>query len=192
MIKKYVICLVLFFLTEAARPADDQYAVTKIPLQLLKGANAVVRLDERHIVLKNLEKMVMRNHYVITILNEKGDKFADLVEDYDKFNSIESIEGILYNAEGKKIKSLKKNEIKDVSISSDNLAVDGRLKVHNFYYKIYPYTVEYIVETIKKETMFFPQWVPVPHEFVAVEKSNISIEVPAGYKLRYKAFNYDK
>ena len=192
MTKKYFIYLVLIFLTGSVNASDDQYAVSKIPLQLLKGANAVVRLDERHVELKSLEKMVIRNHYVITILNEKGDRFADLVEDYDRFNNIESIEGSLYNSEGKKIKSLKKNEIKDVSITSDNLAVDGRLKVHNFYYKVYPYTVEYIVETIKKETMFFPQWVPVPNEFVSVEKSKIIIEVPVGYNLRYKTFNYNK
>jgi hypothetical protein len=171
---------------------DGEYAVSKISPALLKNANAVIRLDEQKVVLKNLEKMIIRNHFVITILNEKGDKFADLVEVYDRFNSIESIEGVLYHADGKKFKSLKKNEIKDVSMTSDNMAVDGRLKVHNFYYKIYPYTVEYIVETTKKETMFFPQWIPVPDESVAVEKSNITIEVPLGYKLRYKAFNYDK
>jgi len=171
---------------------DGEYAVAKIPLQLLKGANSVVRLDEQRVVVKNLEKMVLRNHYVITILNEKGDEHADWIEEYDNFNSIESIEGVLYDADGKKIKSLKKNEIRDVSITSDNLAVDGRLKVHNFYYKVYPYTVEYTVETVKKETMFFPQWIPVPDEFVAVEKSSMSVEVPVGYKLRYKTFNYDK
>jgi transglutaminase-like putative cysteine protease len=171
---------------------DGEYAVAKIPLQLLKGANSVVRQDEQRVVVKNLEKMVLRNHYVITILNEKGDEHADWIEAYDNFNSIESIEGALYDADGKKIKSLKKNEIRDVSITSDNLAVDGRLKVHNFYYKVYPYTVEYTVETVKKETMFFPQWIPVPDEFVAVEKSSMSVEVPVGYKLRYKTFNYDK
>lgn len=190
--KRYFTFFALFFLIKSTNAADDQYSIAKIPLQLLKGANAVIRLDEQSVVLKSLEKMVIRNHYVITILNEKGDRFADLTEQYDKFNSIESIDGNLYNAEGKKIKSLKKNEIKDVSITSDNLAVDGRLKAHNFYYKVYPYTVEYIVETIKKETMFFPQWVPVPNEFVSVEKSNITIEVPVGYKLRYKTFNYNK
>ncbi|MEP7374205.1 MAG: DUF3857 domain-containing protein [Chitinophagaceae bacterium] len=177
-----------YFHTKAA---DSEYAIARIPAQLVKGANAVIRLDEKRVILKNLEKMVIQSRYVITVFNEKGDKFADLVEEYDKFNSIESIEGILYNPEGKKIKSLKKSDIKDVSIASDmSLAVDGRLKVHNFYYKAYPYTVEYIVEIVKRETMFFPQWIPVPDELVSVEKSSMSIEVPANYKLRYKAFNY--
>src|SRR5688572_16641352 len=115
MMKRYFIFFALFFLVKSTSAADDQYSIAKIPLQLLKGANAVVRLDEQTVVLKSLEKMVIRNHYVITILNEKGDRFADLTEQYDKFNSIESIDGNLYNAEGKKIKSLKKNEIKDVS-----------------------------------------------------------------------------
>ena len=146
--QKFFLFLVMLSCLRVAA-ADGDYAVSKISPALLKNANAVVRFDEQHVVLKNLEKMVIYNHYVITILNEKGDRFADLTEVYDKFNSIESIEGNLYDAEGRRIKGLKKNEIKDFGIASDmNLAVDGRLKVHNFYYKIYPYTVEYRVETI--------------------------------------------
>ena len=36
----------------------------------------------------------------------------------------------------KRSRVLKKKDIKDFGIASDmNLAVDGRLKVHNFYYK---------------------------------------------------------
>lgn len=189
--KKYLIFFAICFVANA-NAADNPYSILNIPAQLLKGANAVVRLDEQHVTLKNLEKMVIRNHYVITILNEKGDRFADMVEQYDKFNDIESIDGNLYDAFGKKIKSVKKNQIKDLSISANNLAVDGRIKAHNFYHKSYPYTVEYIVETIKRETMFFPQWRPVPGEMVAVEKSSITIQVPNGYKLRYKTFNYPK
>ena len=45
---------------------------------------------------------------------KRGIDLADLTEVYDKFNSIESIEGILYDAEGRRIKGLKKNEIKDL------------------------------------------------------------------------------
>ena len=71
-----------------------------------------------------------------------------------------------------------------------NLAVDGRLKVHNFYYKVYPYTVEYRVETVKKKLCFSPNGFQFLAKLVSVEKSSMSIEVPENYKFRYKAFNY--
>lgn len=172
---------------------NEQYAANRIPLDVSKGANAVIRLDERRMVLKNLEKLTVHRHFVITVLNEKGDELTNLVEFYDKFNSIESIQGVLYDGSGKKIKTLKRSDIRDVGIiTEEDLAVDGRVKLHNFYYKNYPYTVEYIVETVKKETMFFPDWLPVPDESIGVEKSSISIDVPADYKFRYTTFNYDK
>lgn len=191
--KKIASILGLLLIAHVALWAGDgDYAISRIPLKLLKNANAVIRLEEEHVVLKNLERMVTEHHFVITVLNEKGEKFADVSESYDAFNTIESIEGTLYDANGKKIKSSKKGDIQDVSISSDmNLAMDGRLKVHSFYYKYYPYTVEYTIKKAKKETMFFPQWKPVPDELISVEKSIISISVPADYKLRYKAFNYN-
>ena len=189
--KKLIIASALIFLTlQSLMAADGEYAVSKIPLNLLKNARAVVRLYEERVELRNLEKMIIHKHYVITILNDKGDRFAEFVEQYDKFNSIESIEGTLYNAQGVEIKSLKKKDITDVSITNENLAVDGRLKTHDFYYKVYPYTIEYEVETIQKETMFFPTWQPVPAQNVSVEKSGMTISVPSGYNLRYTASNY--
>jgi hypothetical protein len=37
--------------------------------------------------------------------------------------------------------------------------------------------------------MFFPSWIPVWDEYVAVERSGYSIKVPKNYQLRYKEFN---
>jgi Domain of Unknown Function with PDB structure (DUF3857)/Transglutaminase-like superfamily len=191
MRKTGLVLISCLLLCVAARAGDGDYSVFRIPASLLKNANAVIREDEENVVMKNLEKMVTTHHVVVTILNEKGDKYAGWSDYYDKFTSIESVEGILYDALGKKIKSLKKNEVEDVKYMSDvNFTDDYRVKSHNFYYKRYPYTVEYTTEIVNKETMFFPRWQPVPGEFVSVEKSRMIINVPADYAVRYKAFNY--
>jgi hypothetical protein len=190
--RKILLFTISYCLSLIASAAEEPYAVSKIAPVLLKNAHAVVRMDDQRYELRNLEKIVILQRRVITVLDEEGDKYAELVEKYDRFNSIETVEGTLYDASGKKIKTLKKNDVRDMSMYSEtNLAVDGRLKVHNFYHKVYPYTVEYYTEQVKKETMFFPQWIPVPGEFVSVEKSGITIEVPANYVLRYKVFNYN-
>ncbi|HET9431745.1 MAG TPA: DUF3857 domain-containing protein [Chitinophagaceae bacterium] len=184
--------IILFFLVcgHTIYAGEGEYAVSKIPSRILKGANAVVRLDERSVEIKSLEKVVIRDRFVITIFNEEGDRYAGLTEVYDKFRSIESINGTLYDALGNKIKSLKKNDIKDISVTSEaNLADDGRMKFYNFYYKVYPYTVEYETETVNTETMFLPSWAVVPGEKVGVERSVISIATPENYDLRYKTYN---
>ena len=181
----------LFFISQvSANTGDGEYAVSKIPKALLKNSNLVIRLEEEFVELQSLDKIFSKHHYVITILNEEGSKFASLVESYDKFNEIKSIEGILYDANGNKLKTLKSKDVEDLSGSTSGLADDNRIKAHNFYYKVYPYTVEYIIDRIKKETMFFPSWIPLWDEFISVEKSYFSMKVPNDYLLRYKEFNY--
>lgn len=178
----------LFVLPSIA--GDGEYAVSKISKELLVNSNIVIRLEDEFIELQSLERIIIKHHYVITVLNEEGSKYARLAESYDRFNEIKSIEGSLYDANGNKLKSLKSKDIEDLSGSSGgSLADDGRFKVHNFYYKVYPYTVEYTIEEIKKETMFFPSWVPVWDEYVSVEKSSFSMRVPKNYMVRYKEFN---
>ncbi len=172
---------------------DGEYAVFRIPKELLKNANAVIRLQEQYTELLKEDKLFSREHYVITILNEEGDRFSGMFEYYDKFRDIKSVDGTLYDAMGMKIKSLKNKDIEDGSGSSgNNLADDSRYKKHNFYHRVYPYTIEYTIESVKKETMFFSSWIPVWSELIAVQKSVFAVDVPVGYLLRYKPFNYTR
>ena len=189
--KKLLSIAVLFFLFNSPVCAGEgEYAVSKIPAALFKNSDLVIRLEEEFVEIQSLEKLVYKHHYVITVLNEEGAKYAGLVEWYDKFLDIKSIDGVLYDANGNKLKTLKGKDIEDFSGSSSDLADDNRYKKHNFYYKVYPYTIEYSIETVKKETMFFPSWRPVWNENISVEKSNFSIKVPKDYLLRYREFNY--
>jgi transglutaminase-like putative cysteine protease len=188
------ICLFLFagYFSLSASAGDGDYAVIKIPPALLKNANAVVRLYEQYNELQKEDRMAVREHYVITILNEEGNRFAGMYESYDKFKEIKSVEGNLYDAFGKKLKSLKNKDIEDGSASGgESLADDNRYKRHDFSNRVYPYTVEYIVEYVKKETMFFNSWVPVFSELISVEKSVFTMEVPSTYQLRHKDYNYN-
>jgi len=183
----------LGFMTALATHAGDgEYSVLKISPALLKNANAVLRLEEIRFEIVSTKHTVLKNHYVITILNENGDDWAEFLEDYDKFSEIESVEGILYDANGKQLKKIKKKDLEDLSGSSGSLADDNRLKRHNFYYKVYPYTVEYTVEITNKGTLFFPQWSPQGGEKLSVESSVMSIVCPLEYQFRYRAFKYNR
>jgi hypothetical protein len=103
------------------------------------------------------------------------------------------VEGILYDANGKQLKRIKKKDLEDYSgVSDNNLIDDNRVKHHNFYYKVYPYTVEYIIEVNNKSTLFFPKWVPQGRDRLSVENSSMIIVCPIEYQFRYKAFNYAK
>lgn len=173
--------------------ADPDYAVNKIPENLTKNANVVMRTDECRFEVANLGKSFIKRKYAITILNEKGDDEAYWVLGYDKLRQINSIEGSLYDAAGKKIRSLKKSEIKDLSGTSDiSLIDDNRIKVHGFYHCVYPYTVEYEYELQIKGTYSYPRWMPIREENYAIQQTALTIVVPQDISFRYKAFNYVK
>ena len=172
---------------------DNNYDVSLINATLLKDANAVKRYEYVRYEINNPGSAVYYYKKAVTILNEKGDRYAVWGEGYDKINSIRSVDAVLYDANGKKIKSLKNADIADVSGTSEGtLADDVRYKFHSFHYKVYPYTVEYEVEFKFHTLMFMPGWMPVEDNNYAVEKSIMEVIAPKDYTFRYKAFQYDK
>ncbi|HRN55289.1 MAG TPA: DUF3857 domain-containing protein [Agriterribacter sp.] len=170
---------------------DGDYAVDKIPGALLKNAHVVKRMEDIRFEVLDLGKSRLYHKYALTILNENGDKYAMEVVGYDKLREFKSMEGNLYDANGKKIRSLKKSEIKDLSATDDiSLMDDNRIKVHGFFHRLYPYTVEYETVVQFNCTYFFPLWDPVDNEKIAVMQSAITVVAPADFPVRYKAFNY--
>jgi hypothetical protein len=191
--KKNLFAIGLLFLGINVFAKDGDYAASKISPDLLKNANAVVRYENVRFEILNTREAVETDHYVITILNENGDDWAEFSEYYDKLREINSVEGFLYDANGKQLKKIKTKDLQDISgVSDENLIDDNRVKSYNFYYRVYPYTVEYEVEIHYKNTLFFPSWSPRGGEKLAVEHSEMNIVCPADYQFRYKAFKYDK
>ena len=191
--KKYSLILLFNIAHYFTAGAQSGYDIKLIPAELLPHANVVKRMQEKRLEIDGPGNGTLYNKYAVTILNEAGDDAAGITEEYDQFNIIKNFEGTLYDANGKKIKALKKSDVQDFSGSSEStLAGDARVKHHNFNWKIYPYTVEYEVETALKGIFYLPSWVPVDDENLAVEKSTLIVKCPADYGLRFKTFMYNK
>lgn len=182
----------LFAFLSLAACCGAQYAVKDIPEALTKNAHLVKRLDELRADIKNPGKAYYYRHYAYTVMNEAAERYAFFVDYYDQFRDIISISGTLYDASGNKIKNVKKKDIADESGTSGNtLADDARYKVHNFYHKSYPYTVEYEVEAEMKGIFNLPEWQPMSAPEMAVEKSSLAVITPKDYVLRYKQLSYE-
>lgn len=190
--KRYFVFLApVFVLSISVFATDGEYAVSKIPAALLKNANVVKRMEEERFSLKSPAEANYYRKYALTILNENGEKHASFEQYYDRFVEIKNIEGTLYDAAGNELKKLKNKDIQDLSgVSDANLIEDDRIKFHHFYYKVYPYTVEYTLELKYNGTMFYPSWLPVEDENFAVQQSRFIFECPLNYDFRYKAFHY--
>ena len=181
--------LALIF-TLASYSRDIGYSVLLIPKELMKNANAVKRMEEMRLEIISTGETVLYKKYAVTILNENGDDQSGFYEWYDKFRSIRSIEGNLYDMMGNQLKKVKNKDIQDLSGTEGIDVDDDRVKVHNFYYKVYPYTIEYEVEINLNHSFYFPDWMPQRSGNLSVEQSNCTVIMPSDYSIRYRSENY--
>lgn len=188
---KQLLFLLCCFWVFAAHAGEGEFAVSKISPALLKNANAVMRVDEQRFEVIHPGKAIEKNRYVVTILNEKGDKWSVFSDYYDKHRKINNIEGFLYDAEGRQIGKMKTRDAQDVSgVDEISLMDDNRVKHFSFMHRVYPYTVEFSSEIEITSTLFFPMWAAQPGELISVERSSMEITTPLDYQYRYKVFNY--
>jgi hypothetical protein len=192
---KYLLVLAVLplQLVKAAVP-DVNYAFAAIPETLLKNANAVVRSHEESFVVLSPGKALSKEKLVITILNQKAHDLATKVVGYDNLNKLNSFKAVLYDASGKPVKKLKSSEFKDFSATDGGtIYSDSRVRIASFDgYKQYPFTVEFEYELAVTNMMFYPSWYPQFDENLAVEKTMLQVEMPAGMVLRHKEVNISK
>ncbi len=169
----------------------QSYNVGLIPDSLLKNANVIKRTEEVRIVIKNIDKATVYHKYAITIFNESGDKYATYDNFYNKFIDLSNISGNLYDASGKLIRSVKQKDVQDhYSDQQLTLITDTRYKEHDFYYKQYPYTVEYSDQQEYNGFFNLRKWIPQQSNVMSIVQSRFVVETPINYELRYKQLNY--
>lgn len=181
----YLLLIVFLYSCTPIHADNDKYSFSRINIELLENANAVVRNSSLIFKVSNIEKAHLYCKYVVTILNKNGQPFGELDLKYDKFRKINNIKGMLYDAFGNEIRKLDKNEIHDYSlISWATLYSDSRVRSAELYHNEFPYTVEYEYEITYKGYIGWPQWFP-EREGASVEYSSYNVILPAGSKLRY-------
>jgi transglutaminase-like putative cysteine protease len=168
----------------------QQFNAAAIPDSLTREADAVTRFEEIVFEIKSPGKAVFHERQVYTILNEDGEYLEKFVSPYNKFISIESISGVLYDASGKELKRVKKKDMEDVSgTDEETLMTDTRYKVNHFYHKVYPYTVDYEAEDEINGLLRIPDWVPQGINKTSVQRTRYVLIAPKDYTLRYKSIN---
>ncbi len=169
----------------------QNYNLELIPDSLKNDADAVLRDEYLEVHIKSLNKTIIKHKYAITIFNEDGSRYAAYYNRYDAKSPLYDISGTLYDATGKKLKTVKRKDIVDVSMQDGmSLMLDDRIKAHNFSYNVYPYTIEYEDEQDIKGTYTLESWYPVSNDMYAVQQSKYTVIYPTDYQLRYKEYNY--
>ena len=182
------ILLAYLYMLHAHPTVAPKYPVSDIPAELLKGVNAVVRIDRTTIDVQNISRSTEQALYVVTILNKKAEKYATKVVHYNKaFSKSVSIQGNLYDAHGKLIRKLKQKDIIDASaVSSGSLYTSSRMLVASLAHTQYPYTVEFSYTKPLKDLILPSGWYAQNGEKQAVEIAQLTIHIPNEQELLYK------
>lgn len=166
------------------------YPVSEIPQELLKGADAVIRLDSKELEVLSESKMVYKYKFVITVLKESAKDKGVFDGYYSSLSSISNISAVVYDKEGKKVEVVSNDDIIDVAaISGFSLYEDSRVKEIVPNYSVYPYTVEYTYEKKCNSTLFMHGWYALWGTNTALEKFSYKLITPADYKFSYQELN---
>lgn len=173
--------------------SGQQYNVATLDPLLIKDANAVVRFSEIIITVKDTGKVTFSEHRIITVLNKNGDRFGYLDDFTNKFNTLESIKGKVYNDNGILIRKLKSAEFIEQSATSEGtLFDDNRIMFCHPSLNKYPFTIEYEINENYNGVINYPSWYPQPGYDLAVEHSIYKVIIPNKLKIHFKKLNYLK
>jgi hypothetical protein len=182
---KYLFILLSFFCYNTLKAQSLNFS--DIPDSLKQNADAVVRFNNTVVTIQNLNKVIVRHEYAITVLNENGNAYAVYNNMYDPMNVLNEATGVLYDANGKKLRSVKKKEMSDEPYNDYmSLTNDTRIKSFDFYYHTYPYTVVFTDETTQTNTFQLPYWGPILGSNCSIMQSRFQVAHPKSESIQYK------
>lgn len=189
---KFLPSIIFILFTLFSYSQENNIIALLIPQELKENANAVVRQNNIEIDIVAFNKMIVKKHRIVTVFNKAGEKKINAVLYYDNTISIKKLEARIYNALGNEIKKIKKNDFEDVSVA-DGVSIfnDNRAKYFKYTAVSYPYTVEYIEETVSTTTAFIPKWYPIESYNVSTEFSSMKINNSSGIVLTFKPSNFE-
>ena len=142
-----LVAMVSFMTTATLFSQEIALSSFLIPAELKENANAVIRLNETVATIEDSDEMSIKTKRIVTVLNKAGNRNLDATFYYSDNQKIISLQAIVYNASGKKLKKFSKSKFQDVTATDGTtLASDGRYKYLEYTASTYPYTV--VLESI--------------------------------------------
>lgn len=168
-----------------AQESQSPFDVARLPAALAAGADAVVRSERLRFTVTTPGLATTHVQRAVTVLNLNGREHALQAVLYDRFRSLKSLQGSLLDAQGRKIRELKKSDLKDESAISDfSLYEDHRVRYAQLYHEVYPYTAVFEYEIAHQGLISWPAWYPQEDD-LPVEFSSFELTVPAEMPVRY-------
>jgi len=169
--------------------AGQYYPVSEIPDSLKENAHCIIRLysDDLEVSANNAAETIRK---AITVLDKEGELSAGLRLSYDKNSDITINNISIFDANGRKIKTIRQSEIEDYSAyQSYELYSESRVKVYQPESPVFPYTIEYNYERDRKNMISLGRWMPVSDYSISLQEAVLKLVHPVRVKVNYKELN---
>ena len=178
--KRLMLCLCCILCTVAGKAQDGNYSAAGIPEELCAGADAVMRYSSMDFKMKSVYEATERVVTVVTVLNGRGNVYADFGCYTDMCSRIKSFKGTLYDSSGKAVRKYGKSDLL-VSELFYGLASDMQYHIIDVEYPSYPYTVRFEYEIEHKQGIMAPPgFYPVQGYRLGVERAEYRLSLPEG------------
>ncbi|MXV52357.1 DUF3857 domain-containing protein [Pedobacter sp. HMF7647] len=166
------------------------FQASVIPDSLKTDADKVVRFSESEMVITEPGHVVRKHHSIVTVLNDKAEDAAELVLFYSKkYQSVNAMQMLIYDAQGKLIKKYNKSDAYDRS-ATDGFSVitDERLLALHHTIASFPTTVEISYEMSSNSYLDLGEWNIQP-EKTAIQSSQYRVKAVSSVGFRFKNRN---
>lgn len=152
---------------------------------MVKGTDAIIEEYQTTIAISSIKSMDLIQKKRVQILNEYGYGHAIFQTGEDKFHKLSSLSMTVYDANGKKVKSLGKSRVVEYGFNSSNEIDDTKILYLDPEYQSYPFTVEieYTIQS-KKGYLSIPSWIPRYGFRLSVESASLTLERPIDFDLK--------
>ncbi|MEM6684580.1 MAG: DUF3857 domain-containing protein [Bacteroidota bacterium] len=189
---QFLAIVALIGFSTATNAQDNLTSFLTLPQELIKNANAVVRLDETIIDIKSITDMEVSQKRIVTVLNENGMSKIDAMAFYDNNRRVKNIEAKIYDKFGKQIKRIKQKDFLDVSaVGGGTMYSDSRVKYLEYTPVDYPFTVEFTCKVLDKKTSNIIPFAPLNY-YTGVQKSRFKLNYPLYLSLYKKEINLEE
>ncbi|RYE36630.1 MAG: DUF3857 domain-containing protein, partial [Sphingobacteriales bacterium] len=178
------------FAQKAVIPTE-LYNSSTIPDSLKENANSVTRYFNKEITVKSAGKVIVKEHLIKTVLNEKDENEGVYMLGYDKkFSEVNSVEMRVYDSKGTLLKKYKKGDFYDRSAIDDiSIVTDGRIMYLRHSIVSYPVTIEKIEETTNSSYLDLSDW-HIQGIEESVEKASCKVLYKPEVGFRYNLKNF--
>ena len=166
---------------------SQNYAVSEIPEELKKDANAVVRKNLSQYTINSVDDIDIVDTEAVTIFNKAGEKYSRVYLPYTKTLRINDVKINIYNSDGVVTKTYSKKDLNDVSHNGQSeMYGDDRVLYKDIIGISYPYTLEIQSKFSTSNTVYIPTVTPFYDYNVSIESTGLEIVNKSGIKLRKK------